>query len=402
MKYLILALIVFLPFHSVFISGFLAIYVVEVSFWKELVVAAMISTLLVTGRIRLSYQNITLALASLLMIIYCSILFFVEPSVGAFAGLKNYILPWLGFLCILGSRLTSSDCNDLLRLFEKVAVFSVVYALFQAYILGDSFLLAAGFEPNIWNSAKLKFSFYINEGQIQRANGGFAGPIVFAVYLYIAILLYYERVVMAKGKLGVVGIIILIGFLATMVRSAFLALAIVYVVFYWKDFRKIINWKNLLYAIFAIVFLVILAYKWNGLYETIAQFWSMSVGGAHDPSKVGHFLSYTNGMKAVGDYPLLGRGLGTYGPLAPLYFENGEVVESTLLSLFLELGLIGSVLTLLPLLFLYLNENFGAGRKIMAGVFVIGLFLPIQYYVEINLLMMVVLGLLIRRKVAGK
>lgn len=395
--FLLRLMVILLPFHSVFIDGYFGTYIFNISYWKELAVIFVIALLVLRIRkVRFTRGagHMLLAIGAFSFLLVAHI--FLSPSAGAMNGARLYLVPLLLLACLVGLPLKEKEAVALKMVYLWTGVSCAIFAIFQVLVLGDEFLLAAGFDHSIWDDKKLKFSFYIQDGEVQRAVGGFAGPILFSMYMLVSIFLCLQAIDQGyKVRLMTIFLVIFgLALLMSMVRSALLALLIVYIAnaHMFKFTRRL----ALLSVGVSFFVLFILNSDWarqSGLYDTVLSFIEISTGG-EDSSRVGHYVSYLYGLSLFSEYWLYGYGLGTIGPQSGLYFPENIVIESSYLSILVELGIIGFLAYGAIFYFSYsLTPRRSATRYFLACWLLVGIVLPLQYYLELQLLLMLAVGL---------
>lgn len=300
-------------------------------------------------------KNILLIIVNCLILMFFAIISFIDTQPpGIFNILRTYLVPTLMyFVC---SKITlSSDEFDCLNKFIIIQMTIIaIYGAFQAYILGDDFLVNLGY-PSY--GGHLSGSSYYISGFFgyQRSVGTFVSPNVCGVIIAIVlcILLFSKRDYGLKKK-TFFGFLLLIGLLTTFSRSAMLGLAIAVLFQYFiiKKSKIRISSKRALYF-FIIVFIGVVVsylmdvYILDGLFSRMI---TRSIGSAFDgtdPSAMKHLEDLFVPLNTIFQHPF-GLGFGNNGPMAGSYIENSNGVESSLYLMMYETGIVGGVLFFSP------------------------------------------------------
>lgn len=386
--FLISILFVFLPFHSIFIANLFP----EFKLWKELIVLLIIIWSLFAFKIEKRY----LFLVAILMIA-CMYSSLTASRALNFDGLylfRAYLLPLILFLCLISSSFSEKRIEKLYKLYIFIACISVFYGLYQVHILGEAFLLDLGLKSGKWSDSQLTFAFYVSNFDLQRMNAGFTGPIACSLYLLSAIILLGQISFSSRYLAGMIHLILAIGLFSTMLRSTLFVYFLILIVSYIEKNNLSKNFVFAIYGSFIfttiVVFLMINGQIFS-LRESFTNLALISNTINLDASTTAHIISYIRGFSLLSESGLFGFGPGIMGPN---FVESGGLnIESSLLALCLEQGIIGLILYLILFIYLYFSSaEKSFCRKLIFSIFLVGLLLPLQYYPELNYLVFTLLG----------
>ncbi len=190
----------------------------------------------------------------------------------------------------------------------------------------------------------------------------------------LVLILAYDKVLQAKDRyVALVMFVIFLAIISTMLRSGFLA------IFALLRFVSDMNaraFKFILFFVPIVVSTVFFIYFFAGSYEfneTVDSFIGVSSGSDH-PSKEGHMFSYLHGLELLSASFPFGLRIGNdWSSVLGLYFNESIVIESTILSLFIELGFfLGTLLFLYFVILLVHSKPNSFFRKMTLAIFIIG------------------------------
>ena len=262
--------------------------------------------------------------------------------------LRKYLSPVILLISILNTDIVDEKVyTGLLKfLLNALCVFSL-WGIFQAYILGPSFLIKLGYPTkysNAYNAIALKDSFYFGNLGIQRVVGTLSNANVCAGILgisLIAIVFNYKKVITTKWdfcKLICVGL----AYLLTFSRANFLALIIVAIIVMWKYIPKktIIVFAGLfLVCCFVVVYFI---QDDSGITHKLVN-WVINSLQFKESSAAGRTGIWEAALEGIKENPL-GLGYGHTGTgvsghvTGKLYF-----CENSYFAMALDLGIFGLV-----------------------------------------------------------
>jgi len=281
---------------------------------------------------------------------------------------RIYLLPSLIYLVIINVKYSASWMEKLDKCFLYTAVLVAVFGLFQAFVLGDSFLIALGYPEK--NGHLSSTAFYIaGYYGIQRVTSTLTSPNICGAYLGIAIV--YLSVHMKKYRFGLPLLgILLVGLVATFSRSAMVGVAAALIVVH---FDKLINLKFLRISFFVavpvlIAAVVVVNHKMDGLLLEMVISNLSSMLDLSDPSAAKHLEDLIEPLRLIWENPL-GLGFGYNGPIALAKYGSANLVESAVYLLAYNFGMIGMAIFLAPYVRVILRMVFGFDRdKTVGGI----------------------------------
>jgi O-antigen ligase len=107
-------------------------------------------------------------------------------------------------------------------------------------------------------------------------------------------------------------------------------------------------------------------------------------------------------LALIQQYGVTGIGLGSVGPQAAAYLDNPLVPESTLIALWLDGGFFAVVLATVTCVALWLAARDNFVRPLLAGLAVMALILPLQYYSEVVQISALLVGLAIQQSIRNE
>lgn len=392
-EYLVYSLIIFLPWHSLFISGYLTDFIGPINLWKDfaLILFFLISFFLSQFRYA-SYQLVYLTLVFVIAFVY-SMLFIADPSVVSLYGFRYNTIHLLAFAAGLIYPFKAKVLENVLKLLGISAVLSLGFGLYQAYVLGPEILLNAGYPAGENSARPLKFSFYISGQDIQRVSGAYSGPLSFSFYMFFVFALYV--MVMKAGLwVRIVRWATIAGLLFGFSR-AFLGAALVYYI--TRNNKAILKSSYVVPFVFVLTAVVLyIGVVMEVRYITMAYHHLLNTITMEDRSLIGHFESFDESMTLITDNWLRGVGLGTVGPHAVQYIDSPYVPESSLFAIWIEGGVFALLSTGLLYIVLAVKNRSNFISHFLGALFLVMLFLPLQYYTEVTIQIGVVLGMYIR------
>lgn len=267
---------------------------------------------------------------------------------------RKYAFP-LVLLVIASSYNLVVNLERLLRFLACFMSLTAGWGIFQAHILGDSFLRRIGYKVSYsygYGEDMLSNSFYFGGFGIQRvvstiSNSNVCG-LIFGMSLITLIILYDYWNIRYKNFLL---IILGSGFVLTFSRSNFLAMGLVTVFSIWpilKQKRKITRYL-ILFSLF--LFSIAVCQGENGVLFKIYKWIDLTLHMS-ESSSVGRVDVWSDALSGIKQNPL-GVGFGHVGTIAiSENVQNAFSCESSYLAMALDFGCVGSLFYCIFLLYL--------------------------------------------------
>lgn len=272
--------------------------------------------------------------------------------------LRTYLVPMLIYFVVNRINLNEKQFVSIHHSLAILIAIVGIYGFFQAFFLGDDFLIKLGYESNgMYLSGT---SYYIGGFfGFQRNVGTFISPNIAGVIFAIAIciLLYFDfkmkRKLLYMGMLG-------IGLITTFSRSAISGLLLTWVFMgvLLGRFKKIKTMMVIRIIVFDVVIIVgvllVDKYFLNNL--LISMISSSFSGMVHmsDLSTIKHAEDLILPLRTVLKN-LLGRGFGNNGPMALRTTSTAISVESSIYLIMYEIGPIFGILFFVPYITVIIN-----------------------------------------------
>lgn len=287
--------------------------------------------------------------------------FKTDSILTSFTFVRRYMAPIVFLITIINFDYMEQDIYDnlLKYLLNLFAIFSV-WGIFQAYVLGPSFLIKIGYPTKFsyaYNAVTLKDSFYFGNLGIQRVVGTISNSNACALILgcvLLSITLSYKKVV--KTKFDIVKLIcIFLAYILTFSRANILAFIIVAIFMVWKyvPHKRIISLVSLVAALGFLVLFVI--QDESGITHKLVN-WVVNSLTFKESSVAGRGDIWKDALNGVMHNPL-GLGFGYTGAnvlgVAKVYY-----CENSYLAIAIDLGIMGFVAFLL-----FIGAIIGANYK---------------------------------------
>lgn len=329
--------------------------------WKELfiliIVLCALINVLKTNQLKFNKPMILMGLFAWYLIVLTLVGDYPSSSIAAW---RTYVEPLLLYIAII--NIPSVSRNQYFSLLRAITIeFGIIslYGLFQAFVLGQTFL-----ENQIFRSSTLDNSFYIagNYG-ILRVNGTFVSPLDFA--LYAALLLMLRVSTRSNFKFNILEIISLIiisgALLGTVTRSAIISFMIAMFIYVMKKNGILGVLKVVFFSLLASIMLIILDSKFfnSTITKQIMSSITSTLSGT-DPSATAHANALSEGLSLLGSdlgHWSTGLGLGKNGPRAYQFFSDPNLVESSYYLMIFESGLLGLVIYITIFILFYLKRS---------------------------------------------
>lgn len=403
--YIFVALLFLLPFHAfgtVFFNyglGLVDVFgsAVIVSMWKEFLIALL--TILLGAKAVVEKKKPKFDHLDWLILIYIGYgiwhWFIVSVPLWQFVwGARyDYVFLWV-FLLARHIGFSREQVNFLFKTTLLGGVLSLILGYLIHFVLGPENLTALGFR-NDWSTwypgQSLAFCQKIENQELCRMSGTFAGPNQLGAYLVILLPLVYMWRKEVKTKLtsrrilravpALVYLSALYALLLTYSRGAYIGMlvgAIVLLIYEYKLFK---HFKILLVGIFMCAVTALLIFTASG--DIFLR-----------PESTGeHFSAWMTGVDEIVRHPL-GLGLGSAGPAS--YRTTTPIIpESWYLQVGIELGFIGLALFIAVLISIA-KKLYKANTAILAGflgILAISFFLHTLEDSAVSLTLFAIIGL---------
>ena len=287
---------------------------------------------------------------------YCVIIFMILAALAlchtnslatGIIAIRRYYFPIIFLYCISNIDIDNNN-HYIIRFMVKLLALLSAWGIFQADILGDSFLRKIGY-PLVYSYAygrdMLYNSFYFGNLGIQRVVSTFSSSNIYGLcsgIVLIASIILYEYINI-KCK-NILIILILAGYILSFSRSNFLALLVIFIVY----LRKYIPHKKIVY--FSITVLIIALIIWgiiqgnSGVLYKISTWIVNTFAGRESSSAARSGIWKAAFMESV-KHPL-GLGYGHVGALANSDLATSQVYssENSYLTIALDMGWLGTFL----------------------------------------------------------
>lgn len=297
---------------------------------------------------------------------------------------RTYVVPCLIYFIVKDLTIETEKIKKVVRIAIIEMCIIGVWGIFQAFVLGDDFLVKIGY-PTV--NGYLGAPYYINGYYgIQRSVGTFVSAnscgLIIAIFILLALLLDYYQLIKTKKYI----IILLIGgMLATISRSAILSFLIALIYFFIICERRLS--KKLIKSVLGIVLIggtALMIFDSVVLKGQLYQMLKDALGSAvafSDLSSQKHLSDLTESIHIILNNPL-GLGFGYNGPMATEHVLNSRNVESSIYLMMYEMGPILGILYFVPFIRCVVKAPFIKNKikKISASIILVFLvtciFLP--------------------------
>lgn len=288
----------------------------------------------------------------LLMWIVCGIYLLLSDRFALSLNLaRTYLVPTLIYFIIINIEFDSKFIQTIEKVFIYVGVFLAIFGMVQAFILGEQFLFALGYESN--GEYLAGNTFYISHFYgTQRVVSTFSAPNICGLYFGMVLLVILVRKKYIKNS-NILALIMLMGLVTTFSRSSILGTAVaILVLFICKNinyiyYHRSVIIKMIVLAVLAIMGVVIINNKMGGLIFGMLESSIMSIVNGTDASASKHMEDLILPLKTICENPL-GLGFGNNGPMVLEYYKDANLVESSVYLLAYDFGVVGALVFLLP------------------------------------------------------
>lgn len=392
--------------------------------WKEFVILESIYLLIknknLLDKIKTSFINDKcLKCFSIAVIAWILCMIITIPKANsifiAIYGMRVYLIGYIVFfIFILGDY----SAKEILKFINRIAVGFVylsIWGIFQAFILGDKFLLELGYGMNGALSSSYYISGYFGK---QRVVSTFASPNTFGLIASIICMYFvynlFERLKDKKTnyKNIVCFAITFIALIFSFSRSAYIAFGVAFIIFVFMELEK--KYKIMLSSTVGIIGIITVILSFllvdkvknmfiNHIFRTITL---------RDTSVIGHIESTDYAMKVMKNNPF-GVGVGMSGQKALQFMDNALHAENSYFIVGFDLGIVGLIVYLIILSILgyslfkmYKNPNDILIKNInklafvsFVGIHISYLFLPTIQELEVTYIFFPIVALVWRSSI---
>lgn len=280
--------------------------------------------------------------------------------------LRIYLVPMLYYFVMRRIGLTERKFSNLLNMIIIIAALISIYGIFQAFVLGDSFLNALQYREG-----GLTDAFYLHLSDIQRVTGTFVAPNTCSMYLifvFIISVCMKKYLSLNKFILIISQFLIFCAIVTTFSRTGWIALficamviSIQYIIenisIFKSQFKK--NYKKILFLILLIIiFICICDFIFFGG-DITATMYSLIVNTItlNDTSLNAHIDSIITSFQDSFKY-FFGFGLYGVGPKSAVVsnIDFIKLPESSFFVIILSVGLVIGILWILSYIFFYIDS----------------------------------------------
>ncbi len=351
-KILLLLLILALPYHFQVISILLS-DVGVLKLWKEMVIGVLfLITLyqLITGKKKFKISTFEIMLVVFMAIIFIYVCFSHSMYHALYIS-RIYFVPLLLVPIIKYTDIDKKEIAFVLKLVMINGIILCVWGVFQAHILGDSFLIDMGYQTKrVHHGLRLKNEFYmLGGGYMQRVTSTFAAPNTYGMFLTIMIsvvLFVYKKLGINKIFAYITIAVSLITLVLTFSRTSWVACVAVFVLCFItntdKTQKMLVVKAGIACVVVAVLYIVIdkLLIHTSVVNAFTTLLYNTFTG--KDSSFLGHWNSWLDSIENMFKHPL-GLGLGKNGPRAKLFIDNPNLTESSYFLMEYEVGIIGAI-----------------------------------------------------------
>ena len=264
---------------------------------------------------------------------------------------RTYLMPTLIYFIVINIKYDQGFIKRLEKIFVYTAVVLAVFGMVQAFILGEGFLIALGYEAEGGYLASPSFYISYFHGE-QRVTSTFSAPNICGLYFGMVILvLYLRRKEIKRSKLML--LIMALGLVTTFSRSAILGTAVALLaVIIAQNIKRVSLGKRtfimaFVFTVGAVLMFIAINSKLDGLITNMLKSNFMSIINKTDASAGKHLEDLFVPLKTVIQNPF-GLGFGHNGPMVAEYYSDANLVESSLYLLMYDFGIIGALIFIFP------------------------------------------------------
>jgi len=358
-KKILTALLLYMPFHYYICELLLRNFRLD-NIFRDIFIIVLILLCLTTTKWKLKCKQISILVMINLILLVCFALFSFATKgyPGTFNILRTYCIPQLVFFPCSMMRFSKQDFTKIFQVLAWEMAFIALYGIFQAFVLGDTFLVKLGYESI--NGHLASSSFYLFDyGYNQRSVGTFVSPNQFGLILtmFLCFVMFVRFEIRHKRILM---FIYVIGLLATFSRSSMIGLFFALALYFLFHIPKYFSRNKLAgYMFIGIIGTICLFYLDivlldNRFTKMLIRSFS-SIISRTDESSAAHFRELYEPLNTIKKSPFWGLGFGNNGPLALEYDPSANVVESSIYLMMFETGVFGGIIFFLPMIYFALQ-----------------------------------------------
>jgi len=279
----------------------------------------------------------------------------ISPAIAFYK--LTYLIAGAAFCLVLVAIKPNFEKISLAIIFSGIIQSGIAIQQFATQkVIASKYLGMAAQDPQTLGTPVVNF----NGTRFLRAFGSLPHPNILAGFLLISILLIIGLIVISKNKklhklLPLAFVVNFIGLLTTLSRAALLAflVSIIFMAF-WTRKDKIFSRAVTKFALIAMLIIILFTVSFPGLIATRA-FGTDRLENISNQTRLEQYSKFTGLIK---DYWIFGAGLGNY-TLASYLNNPGlngfayQPIHNTYLLIFTELGLLGAMLLLTFVFYLY-------------------------------------------------
>lgn len=340
---MIVILVIFMPTHRMLFDAIIPGNIDNL--WRDiLILLSLVLALLRThGRLNIGQYGSVIILAIAICMLYTIVSdrFFMSLNLA-----RTYIVPMLIYFVMINIKTNDGFLERLERIFVYEGVLLSIFGIFQAFVLGDSFLVNLGYASKGEHLASN--SFYISHFYgIQRVTATFASPNICGVYFGMVIIVLSGMMKKIKNSSLFMGILAA-GLITTFSRSAILGTVFALLLLNFRSVKRIkISKKFLALPVIVAVGVILDHIILDGVIMDMLASSVSSTINLTDSSANKHLSDLWEPMAVILTNPL-GLGFGHNGPIVKASYSDANLVESSVYLLAYNFGILGAIFFLFP------------------------------------------------------
>lgn len=344
-------LLFYMPFHYYICECMIKSTKLDNSFRDIIIVIMFIATLLIT-KCKVGKRDTLVLVNCVVLLVFatCSIILHDYP--GTINILRTYFVPQMIFIICSRLKITEKQYSHINKIVVVELAMIAIYGAFQAFVLGDKFLIKLGYPNNGYylNSASYYISGFFG---YQRSVGTFVSPNICGVIVAMAICVYIFSDLLFIKRKKIVLFCLIVGLIATFSRSAIVGLVLSVLIVNNLSGRKmhvtkkviVIGISSIVVGCMSIIYIDLRYF--DGLFGDMVIRSLTSAFDKTDPSAAAHMDNLIEPLSEIFGHPL-GFGFGNNGPMALDYASTAKVVESSFYLMIYDLGLVFGIIFFAP------------------------------------------------------
>ena len=367
---------------------------------RDIVILILIA---LTAKSRLKKNDLPICLSCTILMLFGLGSFILFSYPGTLNVLRSYLMPMVFYFVCRNYNFSEREYIILQRLIILELAVVGILGLYQAFFLGDSFLVELGYPSR--DGFLDATSYYIGGFfGYQRNIASFVSPNTCGVVIATALIIHIiDSIKFIESRRWLVTFSLSVALLGTFSRSAIVgtAISVIFVNFIVKKWRIRIS-KKMIWVIpiclcsLGLVYFIDSLFL-NGLFFKMLSSSFVGTINKTDLSALKHIEDLFLPMETILDNPF-GLGFGSNGPMAIAVNTNAHAVESSIYLMMFEVGVIPAIIVFLPYVKLIVDTirnkkyRFYAPAAIVTMVLITYLLLPnIQTY-EVGFFAMMYIG----------